>query len=642
MNILKRMFLTFLLFLLSVFIGCSGSGTLTSALIGDGIVAGTVVVKNSEDNSGVVISLEPAGSSSGILAAAERYTRQERAAEGFISSLSRKLASESDAALKATSTTDGNFTISKVPSGTYYVRAYKTNYVQNSTPNVDVKAEEVSTVNVELDAPGNLYGRILLEGESGYGGVICYLKNNGFVITDDAGDFVFNSLTEGTYELTIKEYGFQTVQKIVSIEKGKARNLGEIVLAKLSSQYDYGGIAGEVRSQNQAALGSVEVSIAELAQFKEYTNASGQFLIQNIPPGKYTVVLEYRYWKTSIANVYVQSKQHTRIDPVYFDITKPGLGIVRGQLTPVAPSMVSVQQANVEVTSKIVNGGDFSFSLPEGNYDLVVISAGYMTNSDAKGLIVTKGETTTIDIRLKPAPANLRGTVRDSQGNAIEGATVSTGTNYKAESGNTGAFVLSGIEPGTYTLTVAKRGYQQKAVANIALISGEDKDIGNVQLDKLPRNSVVATLSLEYIPGRMAVADSLLYVTDPAHDRIYFYDRVTLNEIGSLQTGRNPQHLVIDDNYIYVACKWSNSIGIYRRNNGTLYREIATGTYPVGLFLDESELLVANYGANTVSRVDLSSYQVTGSLDTGNGPVAVSKINGKLYILCQLSQNLEV
>ncbi|MDD5092178.1 MAG: hypothetical protein PHQ23_14850, partial [Candidatus Wallbacteria bacterium] len=50
----------------------------------------------------------------------------------------------------------------------------------------------------------------------------------------------------------------------------------------------------------------------------------------------------------------------------------------------------------------------------------------------------------------------------------------------------------------------------------------------------------------------------------------------------------------------------------------------------------------ANYGANTVSRVDLSSYQVTGSLDTGNGPVAVSKINGKLYILSQLSQNLEV
>ena len=633
----------FLFFFLSVFIGCSNTtGTLTSNLSGEGVVAGKAIVRNSDgDNSNIVITLEPDASSTTVMAAAERYPRQARMAPGFQDTLAKKLASSSSTTLQTSTNSNGDFTLSQVPSGTYIVKAHKVNYVQQNKPQVDVKPEQVSTVNVELDTPGKICGSVKLQDETNNAGIIVYIKNAGFTITDDKGNFSFDSLEEGTYEITAKEYGYKTFTTLVSVEKGKTKDLGEIELNKIASLSVFGAIAGEVRAQNMVPIQSVEVNIVELPQFKAYTSNTGNFLFENLPAGKYTLRFEYQFWVKEVKDVYVQSKQQTSMEPVYFDLTKPEYGILKGRIMPIAPSMVSVQKDGVEITSKMVNDGNFSFALDPGSYDIVVISAGYITNNDAKGIIINKGEETGKDITLLPAPGKFMGTVNDNDGNPIAGVTVSAGE-IKTTTGDSGNFVLENVQPGNYTLRFSKTGYKIFEENEMTLISGENKSIGNVTLEKLPKNSLIQSVNLDYSPGNMKVDGSLLYVIDSSHDLIHIYDIVSMKEEGSFKVGRNPQFIDIDDNYIYTANKWSNNVGIYRKSNGSLYKNIETGLYPISFVKDGDNLFVANYGDNTVVMVSLTNFQTLKTFSTESGPVRLALNNGKLYILNQISQSLQV
>ncbi|MDD2716895.1 MAG: carboxypeptidase regulatory-like domain-containing protein [Candidatus Wallbacteria bacterium] len=645
MTLVKRLIMTFLLFLLSVFIGCSGgSSTLNGTLVGNGVVAGRATVTNGgSDYSNIVITLDPEADSGQVLAAAERYERAARRSPSFKANLQKKMASASaTSTLQANTNTDGNFTISKVPSGTYLVKAYKPKYVQNATPNVDVKPDQVSTVNVALESPGTLTGKVILQGESNSGGVICYLTNQNFVLSNDSGKFTFDSLQPGTYEITVKEYGFETYKQVVLIEKNKTKDLGEIVLEKIASQSIFGAIAGEVRSQNLSPLSSVEVTVKELPQFTTVTNSVGNYLFENLPAGKYTLRFEYLYWMQEVENVYVQSKHNTQIDPTYFDLTKPELGIIDGKIFPAAPSMVSIQKTGVEITSKILNNGTFYFPIEPGTYDLVIISAGFVTNTSVKGLIVEVGKTSKADITLSPAPGKLMGTIVDGTGAPVPNVQVDASGN-KVFSGSAGTFLFENMPPGTYSFTFSKTGYQiNKLPGTQVLISGENKDLGRIVLNKMPRNSVIATLNPDYTPGKVTVSNSLLYVLDQSHDLIHLYDKNTLEEMGTIATGKNPQHILVDDNYIYVANKWANTVSIFRKDTGVLFKDVEVGVYPVFLTKVDNQLLVTNFGSNTVCTISLSNYQVTDSMACSNGPVRVEKISGKIYVLCQLSQILEV
>ncbi|MBI2869135.1 MAG: S8 family serine peptidase [Chloroflexi bacterium] len=61
-----------------------------------------------------------------------------------------------------------------------------------------------------------------------------------------------------------------------------------------------------------------------------------------------------------------------------------------------------------------------------------------------------------------PAAGKVSGSVKDAAGEAIAGATVSDGTRA-ATADDAGSYVLSGIPPGSYTLTAAASGYQAAA-----------------------------------------------------------------------------------------------------------------------------------------------------------------------------------
>ena len=76
------------------------------------------------------------------------------------------------------------------------------------------------------------------------------------------------------------------------------------------------------------------------------------------------------------------------------------------------------------------------------------------------------------------ATAELRGTVKDPNGAVVQGATVTIRDDAKSiertvESSAAGDFVLLSVPPGTYTLTVAAKGFSKMTAHNITLTVGQ-------------------------------------------------------------------------------------------------------------------------------------------------------------------------
>jgi len=82
----------------------------------------------------------------------------------------------------------------------------------------------------------------------------------------------------------------------------------------------------------------------------------------------------------------------------------------------------------------------------------------------------------------------LQGTVIDPAGAAVPDATIvikdpSAGTTRNATSGADGIFILNGVEPGTYNLTItAKSGFKVYALSGIPLSPNERRDLGKMTL----------------------------------------------------------------------------------------------------------------------------------------------------------------
>src|ERR1700751_2595961 len=83
--------------------------------------------------------------------------------------------------------------------------------------------------------------------------------------------------------------------------------------------------------------------------------------------------------------------------------------------------------------------------------------------------------------------AGLQGTVTDSQGAAVSGATVtlnSKDTNIpaKATTNDNGVYTINALDPGHYSLTVEKDGFQKKAYDDLQ-IAAEQMNSFDVELE---------------------------------------------------------------------------------------------------------------------------------------------------------------
>ena len=240
------------------------------------------------------------------------------------------------------------------------------------------------------------------------------------------------------------------------------------------------GVSGQVTN---AKTGSPLVGAkVTLGGATTNSDSSGHYSFSNVSQGAYTLTASASGYLARSYNVTATTGSTTTQN-----IALSTAGVLQGKVSN--GSGVGVSGATVNITGGVLSSsfsattnssGSYNFGwVPVGTYAVTVTASGY--SSGSASATINSGQTTTLNVSLSSgAAASISGRVTSaSDGHALVGATVSTGSASTTTDGN-GNYSFSSIGAGSYTLTATSAG-RLPASATVTVTSGSQL-VHNFQL----------------------------------------------------------------------------------------------------------------------------------------------------------------
>jgi len=293
---------------------------------------------------------------------------------------------------------DGTYSLDEVLVGEYTVTASAPGYFPNTTEAI-VTENATTTLNLTLTlilVPGWIDGKVT-DAKTGSAIVGANVIANGFIgFTDETGYYNIAVLAPETYNVTASMQGYYDhVETDVFVSKEATTTVN------FTLQPIVGWIVGMVKDVSTG--GSIEGAnmTTTLGGYSATTDASGYYWIADVQVGTYNVI-------TSADGYYSDSKPATVTEnattTVNFDLD-PLPGAINGTVVdaatalPIAGAIVTTTPGGYSATTDA--SGTYTISeVPVGTYSLVEASAkGYFYTRESK-IVVTSGNTTTVNFEL--------------------------------------------------------------------------------------------------------------------------------------------------------------------------------------------------------------------------------------------------
>lgn len=286
---------------------------------------------------------------------------------------------------------NGEFSSSTVPIGTYTVSITKSGYIDivcNDVPIVGGRTYDVGTKTLVSGTAG-ITGRVVLEGASNYSGVTVSATSLDdssklyTTTTTEDGLYYFVSLDVGTWLLKFQKDGYLSVgPEQVPLVSDRIEEVKVVTLRNENSI-----VKGTVSLKGSSSFLGVDVLLKNSSDgttFSTTTDIEGRYVISNVKPGSYELVLSREgYSSATMKDLYVDKGTTKVIDEISLDIAVTS---IRGQVslelrTDFSGALVtatSISNPNV-IYSAITNSqGTFTFAkMYSGEYQIVVSCNGY-------------------------------------------------------------------------------------------------------------------------------------------------------------------------------------------------------------------------------------------------------------------------
>ena len=305
-------------------------------------------------------------------------------------------------------------------------------------------------------------------------GASVMLDGGATVMTDASGKFVFTNQAAGAFTLTISATGYTSVKVTGSLVAG-VNDIGKIELPPLPPLPTDATLGGVIKDSNGNPLQNVIVAVGTASTV---TDASGAYQITGLSSGAATVTASLSGYQTVTANVTFVAGNSYLFSPTLYaaSATPPATTSLQGIV--VNGTGAAIQGASVTLdggaTVMTDASGKFAFNnQAAGAFTLTISAAGYASATVTGPLVAGVNDIGKIALpSLPPLPtdATLSGVIKDNNGNPLQNVTVSVRT-ASAVTDASGAYQITGINPGTATVTATLSGYQT-ATTSVTFVAG--------------------------------------------------------------------------------------------------------------------------------------------------------------------------
>jgi hypothetical protein len=403
----------------------------------------------------------------------------------------------------------GDFTIN-LPVGSYTLQFSSDDYVVDIRT-VTVSHNEVSSVLVSLTPVKGIVKGTVID-EDGHFVVGANVSLDGVsATTNTSGEFTFNDVTERSgAALIVTKATYETVTvPSFDLAKGQFKDLGNVNIKKAK-----GSISGNVTSVYGGNLPAIHITVLETNAMFE-TDASGDFTINNLPVGSYTLQFSSPDYVGDVRTVTVS---HNEVSSVPVILT-PVKGIVKG--TVIDEDGHFVVGANVSldgVSATTSTSGEFTFNdvTARSGAALIITKATYETVTVptfdlAKGQIKDLGNVT-----LKKAKGSISGKVTSVYGGNLQAIDITVlETNAMFETDASGDFTIN-LPVGSYTLQFSSDDY----VVDIRTVTVSQNEISSVPVSLTPVKGIVKGTVIDedghFVSGALVSLDDVSTSTNAA------------------------------------------------------------------------------------------------------------------------------
>jgi hypothetical protein len=141
---------------------------------------------------------------------------------------------------------EGKFSLSSVPAGTYYLYANLGDTYKAIRSSVTVKEDETTAVdNFYLSKTGNISGKVTIEDSDDYSGILVKERSTGIeTYTNSSGAFLLTAIPAGTWSLSISKAGLNEITRSnVAVTSDATTQLADILLTEIGSVTTIASIA---------------------------------------------------------------------------------------------------------------------------------------------------------------------------------------------------------------------------------------------------------------------------------------------------------------------------------------------------------------------------------------------------------------
>jgi len=273
------------------------------------------------------------------------------------------------------------------------------------------------------------------------------------------------ALLAGPYNVSVSKDGYEPASTVVQIEIDQRVSANFTLNPGGGGGEDAGTLTGNIsNASNSRPLSGARISCGGASAV---SNGAGNYTMQ-VDPGNYSASVTANGYNGAQRNVAIATDQTTTAN---FALIPGGgggeTGTISGVVREAGGNGIYLASLNCAGVSTFTGfGGEYTLqNVPTGNQNVTASAEGY-TSANAPAMVNANQNTPNINFSLTPTggggQCRVSGTVKDSGGQGIIGATVSADSGERTSTGGGGSFQFD-ITAGNRTITASAGGFRPQS-----------------------------------------------------------------------------------------------------------------------------------------------------------------------------------